>query len=546
MSLSSLLSSVVAGSKHSSMTEDLGVATSDGESIDFAALLTEQMNGVAAGTQPVTTDTPPHTLTDARSKQQSTTSFETPPSPDSGGIFSLFETVVAQRNGLPPRTRQGDAESNAATAASVITANGTQASTYDARSDLRSVHAFEHQTPSDSSSHSSLSESTDSQYSGSWPSQSPSAPPNSGSLTENPPSLQTKLDEMPGIGTFAFPGASAASRPDQLSSADKLRVDGNAKIAASSYPSAESQAQDPRLIQDTAQLESGKTARKTAALNDRMTANETAKSAFGPVTSETQSRQAESAQGQITSRPFNGTSSSISNLATRATTPLKSPQSVETSATNNPAAPPAPAKFADLISMKGSQALAAEIPVTNDEPAKPAGDTLPPLPTNTAGPLDRTQSTARTDNPHSISTPLNDPRWSQQLGERVVWLARGDIQNAQININPAQLGPIQINISLNGDQMSANFVAAHQEVRQALEDAMPRLRDMLSGAGINLGQANVGAQTQQQQQRESFAHFGERPRSSGEDAILSPDNHTASNLLGRPVQQGKGLVDLFA
>lgn len=146
----------------------------------------------------------------------------------------------------------------------------------------------------------------------------------------------------------------------------------------------------------------------------------------------------------------------------------------------------------------------------------------------------------------TVQAPLHDAQWGQQLGGKVVWMARGDIQNAQINISPAQLGPIQVNISMNGDQMTANFVASQAEVRQALEEALPRLREMLSGAGIQLGQANVGAQTPQQQ-RNNDAGFSSSARSGGEDtAILPTDGVAATPLPNQPIQRGRGMVDLFA
>lgn len=146
------------------------------------------------------------------------------------------------------------------------------------------------------------------------------------------------------------------------------------------------------------------------------------------------------------------------------------------------------------------------------------------------------------DGPPAIQAPLHDPRWNQQLGDRVLWMARGEAQTAQISITPAQLGPIQISISLQGDQMTAQFISAHQEVRQALEDAMPRLREMLSGAGINLGQANVGAQ---QQQRDTRAQFAAAVPSAGEEAIL-PGDASWNTLPAQPLQRGRGMIDLFA
>lgn len=174
----------------------------------------------------------------------------------------------------------------------------------------------------------------------------------------------------------------------------------------------------------------------------------------------------------------------------------------------------------------------------------PALSTHSATATHTAG---RSHETAAPtpQNAPSITAHLHDNKWSQQLSDRVLWLARGDVQNAQINITPAHLGPIQISLSLNGEQMTAHFVSANQEVRQALEDALPRLREMLAGTGINLGQANVGSQ-QQQAQAEQFTAKGENSRQSSDGAILPADQHGMDTTPPHPIQRGQGLVDLFA
>ena len=174
----------------------------------------------------------------------------------------------------------------------------------------------------------------------------------------------------------------------------------------------------------------------------------------------------------------------------------------------------------------------------------PALSTHSATATHTAGRSHETAASAPQNAP-SITAHLHDNKWSQQLSDRVLWLARGDVQNAQINITPAHLGPIQISLSLNGEQMTAHFVSANQEVRQALEDALPRLREMLAGAGINLGQANVGSQ-QQQAQAEQFTAKGENSRQSSDGAILPADQHGMDTTPPHPIQRGQGLVDLFA
>ena len=183
----------------------------------------------------------------------------------------------------------------------------------------------------------------------------------------------------------------------------------------------------------------------------------------------------------------------------------------------------------------------AESDIATDTPAL---STHSATATHTAGRSHETAASAPQNAP-SITAHLHDNKWSQQLSDRVLWLARGDVQNAQINITPAHLGPIQISLSLNGEQMTAHFVSANQEVRQALEDALPRLREMLAGAGINLGQANVGSQ-QQQAQAEQFTAKGENSRQSSDGAILPADQHGMDTMPHHPIQRGQGLVDLFA
>ncbi|MBS1197013.1 MAG: Flagellar hook-length control protein [Proteobacteria bacterium] len=145
----------------------------------------------------------------------------------------------------------------------------------------------------------------------------------------------------------------------------------------------------------------------------------------------------------------------------------------------------------------------------------------------------------------SVDTPIQDQRWAQNFGDRIVWLAKNDQQSAQININPPQLGPVQINLKINGDQATMAFASPHAEVRQAIEDAMPRLREVLAGAGIDLGQTNVGAQLAQQDQRNQ-ASSPDSSRFSGDKAILRDNTGRSGELPAMTGRSGRSLVDLFA
>lgn len=148
--------------------------------------------------------------------------------------------------------------------------------------------------------------------------------------------------------------------------------------------------------------------------------------------------------------------------------------------------------------------------------------------------------------PGDILAPrVGNDSWNQALGQRMVWMVAGTEQSASLTLNPPDLGPMQVVLHVSNGQADASFFAAQPEVRQALEAALPKLREMLSDAGVTLGQANVSAGQPQQQQQQKAAD--RRQPESG--AVSTTDSgataiagiRTSGQLLG-----GKGMVDTFA
>lgn len=100
----------------------------------------------------------------------------------------------------------------------------------------------------------------------------------------------------------------------------------------------------------------------------------------------------------------------------------------------------------------------------------------------------------------NIHTPVNHPNWGQGVGDQLAFMVQGKLQSAEIKLNPAHLGPMEIRLSLNDDQASVTFVSSHAAVRDALDAAVPRLRDMLEQQGINLANVDVSAHSGGRQQ----------------------------------------------
>jgi flagellar hook-length control protein FliK len=141
-----------------------------------------------------------------------------------------------------------------------------------------------------------------------------------------------------------------------------------------------------------------------------------------------------------------------------------------------------------------------------------------------------------------MDTHVRDIAWPVDFTQKVVWLTTNDQKSAQITLNPPQMGPIEISLNINKDSASAYFVSANAEVREAIETALPRLREMLAGVGIELGQANVSAQSQRQEGGNPEGRQAV-PRWMSDEAILNRDSGPSQAVINR---QGSGLVDTFA
>lgn len=189
---------------------------------------------------------------------------------------------------------------------------------------------------------------------------------------------------------------------------------------------------------------------------------------------------------------------------------------------------------------KGKEGLGlpANIAVESAPPQETA-----PLAAATGTPPSKLEASATSKT--EVAAPLHSNAWNNEFASKVVWLAKNDQQQAHININPPQLGPIQITLQINGDQAAATFGSANAEVRQAIESSLPQLKEMLSSAGINLGQADVGANFAQQN-REAPYQSTNGNRLANENAILPGDGSIGESKRSTPIQRGSGLVDLFA
>ena len=156
------------------------------------------------------------------------------------------------------------------------------------------------------------------------------------------------------------------------------------------------------------------------------------------------------------------------------------------------------------------------------------------------GLMQSSHNTLQTSATPVVSTPINHPAWADDFGQKVTWIATQQNQSAQLHLNPPQLGPLEVNISMNGDQATATFTSPHAAVREAIENALPKLREQLAENGITLGQAMVSDQPSRQQEQNAQKARGALQESQPADLNVTQETRMAVT------RQQKGIVDTFA
>lgn len=123
----------------------------------------------------------------------------------------------------------------------------------------------------------------------------------------------------------------------------------------------------------------------------------------------------------------------------------------------------------------------------------------------------------------SIDAPFaNREDWNNQLHQNILWMSSQKMHSASISMNPTELGPVDVNIQFKNDALSIVFNSKHHEVRQAIEHALPELRQLFADQTIQINSIDItdmhqnpqhssgyhGEQTQhEQQQTESFSQL---------------------------------------
>ena len=145
----------------------------------------------------------------------------------------------------------------------------------------------------------------------------------------------------------------------------------------------------------------------------------------------------------------------------------------------------------------------------------------------------------------ALTTPVDAPEFSKMLGLQVSVLAKGGVQQAELHLNPADMGPVSVQIVMDGNRAQVDFGADVAATRHAIEAGLPELASALRDAGFTL---TGGGVSQHSRGRSSDSADGSAPTTRGTRRVQAddlPDLADAARAVARRTVRLGGL-DLYA
>lgn len=116
----------------------------------------------------------------------------------------------------------------------------------------------------------------------------------------------------------------------------------------------------------------------------------------------------------------------------------------------------------------------------------------------------------------TLGVPMGQAGWSEAVVNKVMWMSSQNVKSVEIQLDPAELGPLEIRIQTRGQEHQVQFVSQHAGVRDALEGQMFRLREMFTQQGAALVDVNVSdGSADGRQSQSSFAGLADQGSSHG-------------------------------
>lgn len=146
----------------------------------------------------------------------------------------------------------------------------------------------------------------------------------------------------------------------------------------------------------------------------------------------------------------------------------------------------------------------------------------------------------------AVNTPLASNAWADDFSQQISWMSTQKIQVAELRLNPPNLGPLDVTLTVTDKQVTAQFSSPHGAVRDAVENALPKLREIFADNGIMLGNTTVSDQTPRERNAAGFMNQGSGAQRNADDDGSPSQIQAAGDTPIPVVRRHLGIVDTFA
>lgn len=138
---------------------------------------------------------------------------------------------------------------------------------------------------------------------------------------------------------------------------------------------------------------------------------------------------------------------------------------------------------------------------------------------------------------------MQQPGWTQDVTDKVMWMSAQNLKSAEIKLDPAELGRLDIKIDMTQEQTQVSFSSAHAGVRESLESQMHRLRELFAQQGLHNVDVDVSDQSQHNAQTQEQVAAQDR---GGERFADDQDVQTHVTSIDTQQDGRLGRVDYYA
>lgn len=201
----------------------------------------------------------------------------------------------------------------------------------------------------------------------------------------------------------------------------------------------------------------------------------------------------------------------------------------------------APAGGAALPADGATRSQTAGVPLAGADAAQPASWL-----TVAAALQDPASASAQGGARFAVGTPVPDAGFGQDLGHNLVLLVHNGVQSAELTLQPANLGPLRVEVQMQGQAASLTFAASHEATRAALQDALPQLHALFEQSGLRLAGTQIGSDAQTGTGGSAWQDGANRSAGTAADDVNGPQSAQPAVAGMVLTLQRAGLVDTFA